>query len=45
LKAMADGARLASRDLWEETIRPAPAPKSPTRPAAKPAKSKASRKR
>jgi 5-methyltetrahydropteroyltriglutamate--homocysteine methyltransferase len=45
LKAMADGARLASRDLWEETTRPAPAPKSPTRPTAKPAKSKASRKR
>ena len=34
LKAMADGARLASRELWKETTRPGPARKSPARPVA-----------
>ncbi len=45
LKAMADGARIASRELWKKTTRPAPARKSAPRRIAKPAKSKAGRKR
>lgn len=43
LKAMAEGARIASRELWKKVVRPAPAHSS--RRAAKPAKSRASRKR
>lgn len=45
LKAMADGARIASRELWKKVTRPAPARKSAPRRIAKPAKSKARGKR
>lgn len=45
LKAMADGARIASRELWKKVSRPASTHKRSTRPAAKPAKSKERRKR
>jgi 5-methyltetrahydropteroyltriglutamate--homocysteine methyltransferase len=45
LQAMAEGARIASRELWKKTSRPAPARKSAPRRIAKPAKSKAGRKR
>jgi 5-methyltetrahydropteroyltriglutamate--homocysteine methyltransferase len=43
LKSMAEGARIASRELWKKVSRPAPARSA--RPAAKPANSKAGRKR
>ena len=45
LKTMAEGARIASRELWKKITRPAPARKSAPRRIAKPAKSKAGRKR
>ncbi len=45
LKAMAEGARLASRELWKKVARPATAKKSAPRRTAKPAKSKARGKR
>ena len=41
LKAMAEGARIASHELWKKAPRPAPARKPAPRRIAKPAKSKA----
>jgi 5-methyltetrahydropteroyltriglutamate--homocysteine methyltransferase len=45
LAAMAQGARIASRELWKKTSRPSPAGKGSTRRVAKPTKSKARAKR
>ncbi len=45
LKAMAEGARIASRELWKKIARPAVTQKSAPRRIAKPAKSRAGRKR
>jgi 5-methyltetrahydropteroyltriglutamate--homocysteine methyltransferase len=45
LQAMAEGARIASRELWKKVTRPASARKRAARPAAKPTKSKGRRKR
>jgi 5-methyltetrahydropteroyltriglutamate--homocysteine methyltransferase len=41
LAAMAEGARIASRELWKKPSRPAPARKPLAKPVAKPAKAKA----
>ena len=43
LKAMAEGARIASRELWKKVSRPAPARRPAARPTSKPAKSRARR--
>jgi 5-methyltetrahydropteroyltriglutamate--homocysteine methyltransferase len=45
LRAMAEGARIATRELWKKTGRATATRKRAARPAAKPSKSKAPRKR